>query len=141
MANEKGKADNVEIYRIQLDGEWLLKDFSEFFHIYSEVYSMCFLLTVPVSSEERFEELLARYPWKGGYSAVNFYDDLYREVGKANRPSVKEIQYASPGHISLLLLPGAAYAIRKIIEQFTKSGESINALYHSIYKSLLERKL
>jgi hypothetical protein len=141
MATNRTTNDVGETYRIELDGKWLLKDFSEFFHIYTEVYSLCFSLVGPPALEGRYPELLRRYPWRGGYSAVNFYDDLYVEMGRRYRPNVKAIQYASPGYLELSLLVIVATNIKRIVKQLTKSGEAINNLYTSIHKGLAERKL
>ena len=131
----------MEIYAIPLDGEWTLKDFTDFFHLYGEVYSLCFLLTTAPNLPDRFAAALVRYPWKGGYSAVNFYDDIYGMLGRANRPGVKSIRYASPGLLELSAVVIVATNLRRIVEQFTKSGHAINDLYSSIYKGLIDRKL
>ena len=128
-------------YSIAIDGEWLVQDFSDFFHYYNEVYSLYFLLLSPTIDPGRTMELMSRYPWKGGYSAVNFYDDIYVAMGKSNRPKVTAIQFASPGTVDLLLWLGVATLVAKIVNQMAKTGHVINDLYHSIYTSLQKRKL
>lgn len=135
------KLNQSDSYRIEIDGKWLLRDFSDLFHLYNEVYSLYFLLDVSDESEPRVKEALARYPWKGGYSVVNFYDDLFIYLGEENRPAVRAIQYASPGYIELSIAVVVAMNIRRIVEQFTRAGHAINDLYHSIYKDLQARKL
>ncbi len=135
------KTTQSDLYRIEIDGKWLVKDFSDFFHLYNEVYSLYFLLGVAESSEDRVKGALARYLWRGGYSVVNFYDDLFIYLGEENRPEVSSIQYASPGYIELSIAVAVAMNIRRIVEQFTRAGHAINDLYHSVYKDLQARKL
>jgi hypothetical protein len=128
-------------YRVAIEGDWLVKDFSDFFHYYSEVYSLYFLLLSPAIDPQRTTVLMSRYPWKGGYSAVNFYDDIYVAVGKSNRPRVAAIQFASPGTVDLILWLAVATLIARIVSQIAKTGHEINDLYHSIYTNLQQRKL
>jgi hypothetical protein len=141
MTTKKAEGPPTETYSIGLDGKWLLAEFSEFFHFYTEVYSLCFVLTYPLGPRNQLRDLLDRYPWRGGYSAVNFYDDLYHAMGKDYRPDVKSIRYSSPGELTLLVVLSVATNIRTIIEQLAKGGEAINNLYTAINKSLTERKL
>jgi len=48
-----------------------------------------------------FHGVYAKYPWRGGFSALNFYQSLYAKIPYEQRPQIEEIQYASPGHIKL----------------------------------------
>ena len=103
---------------ISIDGEWLMADFSEFFHYYAQVYSLCLVLQPEEQSRSQFAEALARYPWRGGYSVVNFYQELDRVIGRPGRPRVRSIQYASPGAIEIAAVVGAAASVRHIVREF-----------------------
>jgi len=81
------------------------------------------------------------FPWRGRYSAVNFYNSLNSQVPREFRPKVKSIQYASPGWIELSLLVPAAMAVSKVVDMFVHSASGLNGLYTEIYKGMHERKL
>lgn len=129
-------------YRIMLDGEWTLSDFGELPHTYSQVYAFVYGLELP-DDFEGYEAILrfAGYPWRGGYSAVNFYKQLQSSVPRRDRPRLRSIQYASPGWIELSLVVTVALSARRIIKACVVSASELNSLYQEIYKNLHERKL
>jgi len=90
---------------------------------------------------ERLHRAYALYPWAGGYSAVNFYNELERIIPRSGRPTVKAIVYSSPGYIDLALWIAAAVSTRRLVLSFVKSGEDLNRLYSDIYRGMIERTL
>lgn len=134
---------NSDNYRITLDGDWSLVDFYELPHVYAQVYAFncAFLLAPMVGDSQQVVYVFASYPWRGGYSAVNFYNVLGSNVPLRLRPKVKSIQYASPGFIELTLLVKAAFAVAAIVGVVVKSGGGVNSLYHQIYKGMQERRM
>ena len=50
-----------------------------------------------VGDLERLHLAFLKYPWKGGYSAVNFYNDLYQALPPSAKPKVAGIRYNSHG--------------------------------------------
>ena len=93
------------IYRIGMDGRWNLKDLYEFPHAYLQVYAFIYAFDtdLPTHDAERINFALESYPWGGGYSIVNIYNVLQTQVGPKFKPVIKEIRYASPGWIDILL--------------------------------------
>jgi|SRR5882724_672665 len=131
-------------YRIQIDGEWTLRDLYEFPRVYSQLYSFLYVLVFTSPDDlydERVESAFRSHPWRGGYSAVNFYNQLGYIVPTRDRPKIKSIRYASPGWLELTLAVAIATNIEKLVTAFTKSGKHINSLYTEIYKGLHERRL
>ncbi|MBU0482865.1 MAG: hypothetical protein KKG47_17370 [Proteobacteria bacterium] len=140
-------------YKINIDGKWTLEDLYLLPHTYSQVYGFIYSLQlikdVNWGSHDDFnidfdERILFTYtsqPWKGGYSAVNFYNYLKNLVPPKHRPQIKAIHYESPGFMELILFVPAAIAIKKIIVSFCAAGKSINSLYNDIYKGAQQRKL
>jgi hypothetical protein len=135
-------AEDWEKYKILLDGEWSLAEFYELPHAYSQVYAFIYALESPDGFEDHGAVLrYSNYPWRRGFSSLNFYRQLQEAVPIEDRPKVVSIQYASPGWIELSLAVGAALSIRTIIKAFVASASELNALYHQIYKNFHERKL
>ena len=128
-------------YRVALDGKWSLSEFSDFFHVYAQAYSLSYAIVIDDDPSTQLVALIERFPWRGGYSTVNFYRDAFKMVPLRNRPEVTSIAYASPGTIDLALFLAAALNIRKIVKQLVKSGEYINSLYSSIHRGLQERRM
>jgi hypothetical protein len=91
--------------------------------------------------EDRVESAFRAHPWRGGFSAVNFYDQLGYLVPSRDRPKIHSIRYASPGWLELTLAVAIAANIEKLVEAFTKSGKLLNSLYKDIYKGLHQRRL
>lgn len=136
-------------YKINIDGEWLLEDLYLLPHTYSQVYGFIYSLSEtnkPNSNDfddidERIFFTYTSQPWRGGYSAVNFYNYLKNLVPHKHRPKIKAIHYESPGFIELILFVPVAKAISLIIKSFCESITAIHELYNSIYKGMKERKL
>src|SRR4051812_42514362 len=102
----------VSHYRIQLDEKWSLVDLYEFPHAYTQVYAFIYSLTQTGRlSEAAVSEIYRRHPWRGGYSAVNFYGDLYCAMEEDHQPMVNAIEYASPGFLEMAALVAVATQI------------------------------
>lgn len=131
-----------DLYKIMLDGEWTLSDFGELPNTYSQVYAFVYGLERP-DDLEGYEAVLrfARYPWRGGYSAVNFYKQLQSSIPRRDRPKLLSIQYSSPGWIELSVVVTVALSAKRIIKACVDSASELNKVYQEIYKNLHERKL
>jgi hypothetical protein len=140
-------ADTLELgdRKLQLDGEWGLLDFSAFGRQYVQSYSFLYALTLEEENEEdtdeRVEHAFMAYPWRGGWSTVDFYESLRARVPKRHRPKIVRIEYASPGFIELALVLSVAYMIRKIVKHICDSLNDVNNTYNNIHKGMRDRKL
>jgi hypothetical protein len=134
----------IDRYRILIDREWLLTDLYRFPHVYFQVYSLIGALQGLKDESvdwERVTGAFYRYPWRGGYSAVNFYQNLYAAIPKTARPRIAAIRYESPGYIDLALWTLIAVSIKRMVKAIVDSAGAINDLYTSIYKGLHDRRL
>jgi hypothetical protein len=130
-------------YIIGLDGDWSLADFYELPHTFAQVYAFhyAFRPGTEVRDRDRLAYAFASYPWRGGYSAVNFYIVLSSQIPRGLRPNVVSIRYASPGWFEVSLLVGAALSVGKVVNVFVTSAASLNKLYTEIHEGLHTRKL
>lgn len=133
------------LYKIEMDGDWSLEDLYVLPHTYIQVYSFMYSFYFPIDDyndpDDRLVITYSAHPWKGGYSAVNFYNNLKYMVKPNHRPKVNSIQYASPGWLELTVLVGVALNIKKIVLCFTESASELNKLYNAIYKGMHDRKM
>ena len=131
-------------YRIQIDGEWTLRDLYEFPRVYSQLYSFLYVLVFTPPDDlydERVDSAFRSHPWQGGYSAVNFYNQFGYIVPTRDRPRIKSVRYGSPEWLELTLAVAIATNIEKLVTAFTKSGKHLNSLYTEIYKGMHDRRL
>jgi hypothetical protein len=130
-------------YLIQMDGRWTLDDLYRFPRTYEQIYFALDAL-VPSGSqgdEERVARAFQAFPWQGGYSAVNFYNQLKIATPVNVRPKVASIRYASPGWIELSLILEQAQLLAEIVGVVAASIGGCNAVYNKIISDLTKRKL
>ena len=132
-----------EKYRIPIDGRWELVDLYEFPHTYAQIYSVIYVLQEPLSvpRERRKAHVFSKYPWRGGYSTVNWFSGLYYTIPYEDRPKVIAMQYASPGWLDLGVYVAAAIAIRQMLIAFSEAGRHLNETYSRIQEGVHKRKL
>jgi hypothetical protein len=134
---------NKEKYRISIDGNWDLRDLYQFPHTYTQVYAVLYVFEedLTTAQEMRRNHVFSRYPWRGGYSAVNFYNGLYYTMPLQDRPQIVSMQYASPGWIDIGAYVTIAMGIQQMLIAFSKAGRHLNDTYNKIQDGVRKRKL
>ena len=98
--------DPPQIYRLELDGDWGWWEFSGLGRQYVQVYSFYHVLIAADRGNEycldRLRWALRAFPWKGGWSSVDFFDALVRTVPRRHLPRIRRFEYSSPGFIENL---------------------------------------
>ncbi|NDV61659.1 hypothetical protein G0Q06_04270 [Puniceicoccales bacterium CK1056] len=128
-----------------MDGEWSLEDLYILPRTYIDAYSFMYSFLRPIETFDDLDDRLvitySAHPWKGGFSSLNFYQNLKYIVPAKERPSVITIQYASPGWIELGVILVVATQIKRIVSCFVGSASELNSLYKEIYEGMHERKM
>ena len=135
--------DHYGSYPIFIDRRWSLEDLYRFPRAYEQVY-FAYEAVLPAPDErtnERIERAFRAFPWRGGYSAVNFYNQLKYATPPQKRPLIQQIQYASPGYIELLLNVPLAIQIAAYVGAVAGSLGACNKVYNTIYSDIQKRKL
>jgi len=142
--NDKLELGNTTV---GIDGVWTLEHFSRFTRTYEQLYSAFYsqhptiLSSLDEQGEERLRRIYAAYPWRGGYSAVNFYASLRYFTPPNSRPVLKRVVYESPGIMELALVVAVALSISRVVRAVAGAGREANALYSEIHRGMQERKL
>jgi hypothetical protein len=102
------------------------------------LYSLQFRNSV---DQDRLARTYLAYPWKGGYSTVNFYFELNYLVPLNDRPVVKAIRYESPGVIELALAIAVAVSLRRVVANVAAAIRDVNSTYDEIYRGMQQRRL
>lgn len=130
-------------YAIFIDKRWTLEDLYKFPRAFEQIY-FAFEAVLPAPDEqtdERIERAFRAFPWGGGYSAVNFYNQLKYATPPERRPIIKQIQYASPGYIELFLNLPLAIQISAVVASVASTIGVCNKVYNTIHTDLQKRNL
>ncbi|MCB4320620.1 hypothetical protein KOE80_00190 [Alcaligenes sp. 13f] len=133
----------AEDIKLGLDGRWSLEELSDATRNYVQLYGFAYSLIpdLPQPHHREVDYIYGKFPWRGGYSTVNFFNQLFHQTPPRLRPEVKRIQYASPGFIELTLLLAAATTVAGIVKAVCSSINRANETYRSIQKGAIEHKL
>ena len=138
---------NIGNVILKLDKEWDMEEMATLSKLYIQCYSLVFSLSdfALKTNDERafdwFKGTYANYPWRGGFSAVNFYNSLYAKIPYEQRPIIIEIRYASPGHIKLKEAVLVAGMLAGIVAAITTSIDNVHDTYNKIQSGMSQRKL
>ena len=128
--------------KLYMDGEWDLMILSGFGRQYDQVYSLFYVIDHRSDlSGDRAVKAFRKFPWVGGWSVVDFYEDLRLSVPHNRRPRIVSLKYESPGHIELATTPAVAAAVGKTVKHVSQSLTHANAVYNRIYNEAKRRKL
>lgn len=135
-------AASPDSYVIRIGSEWSLRDLSDLPNNYSKVYATLYSLQEPdPQADHKVRRAYGKYPWKGGYSTVNFFHSLESHLPEAAVPQIRSMQYASPGYIELELDERVAVAVKNVITAFAASHFDLERLFKSANDELKRRKL
>ena len=132
---------------LRLDNEWDMEELATLSRLYIQCYSLVFSLSdfaVKTDNERTFDWFkgaYAKYPWRGGFSTINFYHTLYAKIPYEQRPVIQEIRYASPGHIKLKEAVLVAGMLAGIVAAITTSIDNAHDTYNKIQYGMSQRKL
>lgn len=110
---------------------------------YIQLYGFAYSLVpdLPNARREEIDYIYGKFPWRGGYSTVNFFNQLFHKIPPKLRPEVQRIQYASPGFIELTELLAVAVTVAGIVTTVCKSLGTVHELNRSIQKASVDHEL
>ncbi|MFA7944048.1 hypothetical protein ACEK06_16475 [Pseudomonas brenneri] len=132
--------DNV---RLLLDGRWSLEELAATGRAYNQVYSFAYTL-LPDLAQARLSEVryvYANLPWRGGYSTVNFFFNIFKKIPHEAQPQIKQIKYASPGFIELAEILAVAIVVSRFVKTVCSMLIVANDTYRHIQKGVIEHQL
>jgi hypothetical protein len=106
----------------RLGGDWELRDFGEFNRSFAHLYAFVYSIKQEVNEnlEEMYNELYVAHPWRGGWSAYNFFETLHARIPKAHRPKILSLEIHSPGLMEIGLVLAVGLAAVNIIKNCSK---------------------
>lgn len=129
--------------KLRLGGRWDLEELSNATRGYTQLYGFAYSLIadLPTARREEIEYIYGKFPWRGGYSTVNFFNQLFHKIPSKLRPEVQRIQYSSPGFIELSELALVAVTVAGIVASVCVAINNAHDTYRKIQKSSLEHEL
>jgi len=114
-------------FDLSIDGNWYLQDLFQVPKLFTQLYSFMYTLQYlgKPAVQENAQRIFTTYPWRGGFSSVNFYRDLNAVIPSLHEPKVNSINYASPGKIELELLTGVSASLTRLIKGISENDETI----------------
>ena len=121
----------------KIDGRWDLEDLKDFATLAGDAYAFTYALVSPEAERSsELKDLFSRYPWRGGFSTINFISDLHASIPAAADISIAEIKYASPGFIDTRVDEDIARAVTTIVEEINQSANTSEGKYWEVYNSV-----
>lgn len=138
--------EKVERYDLGLDGEsWYVDDLSSSLKIYRQLYAFHYAFSNLAREAVRraVATTLSGLAWRGGFSTVNWYKSLHNITPIMHRLRIKELQYASPGHITLEVIPSVSKDVASAVGKLGDPEILANSksLYSEIYAYLRKQGL
>ena len=126
-------------YSIRVEGDWAFEDLTTFTSEYQKLYAFYY----HILSEGDFPRggLTGDYPWRGGFSTVNFFNRLFHNIPYHHQPRIRRMHYASPGSIDLQTAVEVSQQIALIVGSVGASLYGAFEVYKKIRKGLAELEL
>lgn len=132
----------VKNKNIHIDGRWDTRDLAALPDLFTDSYSFLYALkSNELNRNSVTEDMFNKYPWRGGFSTVGFYNGLYAQIPRKHRLSIQGISYHSPGEITLSAVDLLADQIKKSVSVFIDDRKEINLLYRELYDGMSLREL
>ncbi|MFS8375943.1 hypothetical protein JH314_00325 [Xanthomonas campestris] len=91
-------------YKVIMNRRWDLEDLYVFPNKFKQVYSLLYFYGEEAPADRAsVQYALLNYPWRGGYSVVNFYNLMSSRTPIEAKPIVAQLRYSSPGWMDLAL--------------------------------------
>lgn len=94
-----------------------------------------------MARRDEIDYIYGKFPWKGGYSTVNFFNQLFHKIPPRLRPEIARIQYASPGFIELSELLLVAVTVAGIVKTVCSTINTAHDTYRKIQKGSVDLEL
>lgn len=134
-------ATALQTQSFEVDGAWDLNEFSSFYGKVSDLYAFLNGLKNWVNADlsNEFRRKIRDaflHPWRGGFSYVAFFDDLFSAQPVEDRLGVRSIQYASPGHIDVDGNGEVFASLREMLAVYAINSRIVKDRYNAIYSGL-----
>lgn len=139
--SQRKESASSQLKAVHIDGRWGIEDLRKFSDLVQDCYAIVYALAGKgtKSAQQKIEHTFQRYPWRGGFSSVKFFDDLYSLIPIVDRADIGRIQYASPGTIEFKMNDSVANSIRKMVGDINSKDSQATKTYSEIHSWLRDK--
>ena len=132
---------NSDYKVVEIDGRWEISDLRKFSDLVQDCYSFGFALLGATgnAAQQKIDSLFHKHPWRGGFSSVNFFKELYKNIPQEDRAGIRKIDYASPGEIKFYMNGDVADSIRELVLDINDEDSSAQESYKAARNFLQTR--
>jgi|GEM_PF-2511094 len=132
---------NSDYKVVDIDGRWEISDLRKFSDLVQDCYSFGFALLGATgnAAKARIDSLFHKHPWRGGFSSVNFFKELYKNIPQEDRAGIRKIDYASPGEIKFYMNGDVADSIRELVLEINDDESPAHESYRTARRFLQDR--
>lgn len=129
---------NSDYKVVNIDGKWEISDLRKFSDLVQDCYSFGFALlgVTGKAATKKIDSLFHKHPWRGGFSSVNFFKELYKNIPNEDRAEITRIEYASPGEIKFFMNGDVADSIREVVNKINEDDSSSLEAYKKAHRRL-----
>lgn len=126
---------NSDFKVVDIDGQWEISDLRRFSDLVQDCYSLGFALlgATGQAATNKINAVFHKHPWRGGFSSVNFFKELYRNIPNEDRAAIRKIDYASPGEIKFYMNGDVADSIRELVNGINDDESPAREAYKKAY--------
>ncbi|MEE3924450.1 hypothetical protein [Pseudomonas viridiflava] len=137
------KGLNSDFKVVDIDGQWEISDLRKFSDSVQDCYSFGFALlgATGKAATKKINSLFHKHPWRGGFSSVNFFRELYNNIPTEDRAGIRKIEYASPGEIKFFMNGDVADSIRELVNSINEDQSESLIAYKNARSRLQEMGL
>lgn len=130
------------VQRYLVDGKWDVKEFSKFHGNLSDLYAFTRSIDTFEDENSSFDtkrKIVTSFqkPWQGGGSYLSFFKEISNSGGRASRPELEAIQWASPGYMDILGSKDSFERISSLLIYYDNNQMPIDEGYKKLYDFLL----
>ncbi|OBZ25052.1 hypothetical protein BS643_14925 [Pseudomonas protegens] len=132
---------NSDYKVVDIDGRWEISDLRKFSDLVQDCYSFGFALLGATgnAAKAKIDSLFHKHPWRGGFSSVNFFKELYKNIPQEDRAGIRKIDYASPGEIKFYMNGDVADSIRELVLEINDDESPAQESYRKARRFLQDR--
>jgi hypothetical protein len=129
---------NSDLKIVNIDGQWEISDLKAFSDSVQDCYSFGFALlgAAGKATTKKINSLFHKHPWRGGFSSVNFFKELYHNIPNEDRAGIKQIAYASPGEIKFYMNGDVADSTRELVNLINEEDSQSLKAYKLTHRHL-----
>lgn len=131
--------------RLLIDGHWDMQEFGGFYQKFSDLYSygqaIEYVRDQNSPKISQVQKAFGSKPFKGGSSYMGFFSDLFDIIPPKERPSLKGIEYHSPGWVDLRGKDEILEAVKESVNLFLENTDGIQKAHDDLRSFMSKSKL